>query len=86
VPVRDWRWQFLSQIRWAADGKSWFALAQSGSSVALLSLDAKGNPKVLYEMPAGAAWVSFIVPSPDGRRLAFTKRVYIDDVMLLENF
>jgi hypothetical protein len=37
-------------------------------------------------MPAGLAWIASIVPSPDGKRLAFTKRVYLTDVMLLENF
>jgi eukaryotic-like serine/threonine-protein kinase len=84
--VRDWKWQFLSQIAWAADGKSWFALAQSSSSYALMSIDANGNPKVLQAIPAGVAWVPSIVPSPDGRSLAFTKRMFIDDVMLLENF
>jgi Tol biopolymer transport system component len=78
----------LLGIAWSPTGQrlAYVRFQGTGSSVALLSLDAKGNPKVLYEMPAGAAWVSFIVPSPDGRRLAFTKRVYIDDVMLLENF
>ena len=35
----------------------------SGSSVALISLDANGNPRVMHEIPIGAAWISFIVPS-----------------------
>ena len=86
LPVRDWKWQDLEQISWAADGKSWFALAQSGSSVALLFVDAYGNPRILHEIPAGSGWVTTIVPSPDGKHLAFTKRVYLHDVMLLENF
>jgi DNA-binding winged helix-turn-helix (wHTH) protein/Tol biopolymer transport system component len=86
LPVRDWKWQSLAVISWAADGKNLFALAEPGSSWAILSIDANGNPKVLYEIPAGAGWVSTIVPSPDGKRLAFTKRMYGDDVMLLENF
>jgi hypothetical protein len=37
-------------------------------------------------MPAGLAWIASIVPSPDGKRLAFTKRMYVEDVMLLESF
>jgi serine/threonine protein kinase len=85
LPVREWKWQFLSQIAWAADGKSLFALAQSASSIAILALDATGNPKVLHEMPAGTGWVPSIVPSPDARSLAFTRRMFIHDVMLLEN-
>jgi hypothetical protein len=55
LPVRNWKWQFLSQISWAADGKSLFALAQSASSMAILALDSNGNPRVLHEMPAGSA-------------------------------
>ncbi len=84
--VLDSKWQELQQITWAADGKQMFVLALSGPSCSLLSIDAKGDPRVLQEMPAGAAWVSTITASPDGKRLAFTKRVHTADVMLLENF
>jgi hypothetical protein len=61
-------------------------IGDSASSTVLLSIDANGSPRDLYEMPTGAAWVSSIVPSPHGRFLAFTKRVYPNDIMLLENF
>jgi Tol biopolymer transport system component len=86
LPIQHWKWNAVDQISWAADGKNLFALAQSPSSIALLSIDANGNPRVLQEMPSGAGWVSGIVPSPDGRSLAFTRRIYVDDIMLLENF
>jgi Tol biopolymer transport system component len=84
LPVRDWRWSNLALISWAADGKSWFALAGAdGSSDALLSIDANGTRRVLYETDDQ---LLTIVPSPDGKRLAFTKRGEVGDVMLLENF
>ena len=86
VPIRNWKGQFLQQIRWAADGKSWFVLAESSASFALFSLDTNGNTRVLQEISPGAGWISSIVPSSDGKHLAFTKRVYLGDVMLLENF
>jgi Tol biopolymer transport system component len=86
LPVKDWKWQFLSIISWAADGKTLFAQAQDSLSFALISIDTNGNPRVLQEVPAGSAWIADIVPSPDGRSLALTKRTYLDDVMLLENF
>ena len=86
VPVRDGKWSSLRMVSWAANGKGWFALARSGLAVALLSIDTTGSPRVLQEMPMGGAWVASILPSPDGRSLAFTKRVYRYDVVLLENF
>ncbi len=86
LPVRGWKWQFLSTISWAADGKGMFAQAQDFISIALLSIDENGNPRVLQQLPAGSAWIPDIVPSPDGRSLALTKRTYLEDVMLVENF
>jgi eukaryotic-like serine/threonine-protein kinase len=85
LPTRDWKWHNLHLVRWAADGKGWFAEAASDSSLALLSVDANGKTKVLYETPGGE-WISSIAPSPDGKHLAFTKRVYANDIILLENF
>jgi Tol biopolymer transport system component len=86
LPVRDWKWQFLSVISWAADGKGMFVQAQNSLSFVLISIDANGNSRVLQQLPAGSAWIPNIVPSPDGRSLALTKRTYLEDVMLLENF
>jgi DNA-binding winged helix-turn-helix (wHTH) protein/Tol biopolymer transport system component len=75
----------LQHISWAADGKSLFAV-EFDTSVCLLSIDANGASRVLYEIPEGAGWISSIMPSPDGKHLAFTKRATASDVMLLENF
>ncbi|MGO9084750.1 MAG: protein kinase domain-containing protein [Terriglobales bacterium] len=86
LQVRNWKWQSLQQIRWAADGKIMFAVAPTAISWDILSIDAKGNARVLYEIPMGAGWIASIVASPDGRTLAFTKRTFVNDVMLLENF
>jgi len=84
LPVRDWKWDVLATISWAADGKSWFVLAGVyGGSDAVLSIDADGVRRVLHETDAELVT---IVPSPDGKHLAFTKRVGVADVMLLENF
>ncbi len=85
LSVRNWKWDEAQRISWAADGKGWFVYAMSAHSPdALVSIDANGNLKVLQEIPAGN--IMSIVPSPDGKRLAFTKRMFVDDVMLLENF
>lgn len=85
LPVRNWKWDEARTVSWAADGKSWFVYALSQHSPdALVSVDANGNVRVLQEIPAGI--IVSIVPSPDGKRLAFTKRMFVDDMMLLENF
>jgi len=84
LTVRDWKWSYLSRVRWAADGKSWFVFAQ-GPLLSLLSVDANGTPRVLQEMP-WMGYFPYIAPSPDGKRIAFTKRMFVSDVMLLENF
>jgi len=85
LPVRNWKWQFLSQISWAAERKCLFVLAQSASSRTILARDSNGNPRVLDEMPSGTNWVSSTVSSPDGRLLAFARRMFIHDVKLLGN-
>jgi len=85
LPVRNWKWDEATLVSWAAAGKSWFVYALSQHSPdALVSVDANGNLRVLQEIPAGI--IVSIVPSPDGKRLAFTKRMFVDDMMLLENF
>lgn len=53
LPMREWKWEFLSRVCWAADGKSLFVLAQSCASIALLSIDPNGNPRVLQENASG---------------------------------
>ncbi len=83
--LRVGNFQYLQTISWAADGKNLFAVA-FGTSVSLLSVDANGTASVLYEIPEYAGWIWSIMPSPDGKHLAFSKRVSASDVMLLENF
>ena len=86
LPVQGGKWDYLERIRWAADGRSLFAITRTSSSWVLLSVYANGNPTVLHETPLGSAWISSVVPSPDGKHLAFIQRVFVQDVMLLENF
>jgi hypothetical protein len=50
-------------------------------------LDLGGNLKVLAEVPSGKAWLgSNPVASPDGHYLAYMKRTYEGNMMLLEHF
>jgi hypothetical protein len=50
-----------------AKGDGWFASATSSRGVKLLHIDRNGRFQLLRECPS-STWV---VPSPDGRRLAF---------------
>jgi eukaryotic-like serine/threonine-protein kinase len=86
LPIRNSKWQSLQQVSWAADGKNLFAVANAVSAWEILSIDAQGTPRVLYSVPMGVAWFPSMIPSPDGRSLAFTKRTFVEDAMLLENF
>jgi hypothetical protein len=42
--------------------------------------------QVLAEVPYGDAWLYNPVPSPDGHYLAYMKRSYKSNVMMLEHF
>jgi hypothetical protein len=84
--VRAWRWKYLTGIAWAADGKGFFAIALSDTSSALISVDPAGKLTVLHEVDPGQASPGRPIASPDGRYLAFTKRTYVSDLVMLENF
>jgi hypothetical protein len=47
-------------------------------------MDAAGHSHLLLENPDG--WIGNLVPSSDGKRLAFSKMVFESNVTLLENF
>jgi len=78
----------VHSVAWAADGSHLFATCGKGweDSSALLFLDLRGNLQVLAEALAGGAWLHHPVASPDGHYLAYTKRTYEGNVMMLEHF
>jgi Tol biopolymer transport system component/predicted Ser/Thr protein kinase len=77
---------FLSiwSIRWAADGGSLFAAAQS-TEYLIMKIDLNGKSRVLLNRGRNH-WLSAPCPSPDGRRLAFGVRTWETNAWLLENF
>jgi hypothetical protein len=86
LPVLQWKWKYLTNINWAADGKRLFAITLSDSSSALISIDSAGRLAILYEVDPRQAWIGGPIASPDGRSLAFTKRTYMSDLVVIENF
>jgi serine/threonine protein kinase/Tol biopolymer transport system component len=86
LPLKGWRWKTVQTVSWSADGGHLFATAYTGSSFVLLFIDLRGNLRVLTEVPEGEAWLYKPVASPDGRYLAYEKRTFESNVMMLENF
>jgi serine/threonine protein kinase/Tol biopolymer transport system component len=86
LPLQGWKW--CQTVAWSADGGHLFATANksSDSSSALLFLDLRGNLQVLAEAAIGGAWLHHQAASPDGHYLAYTKRTYESNVMMLEHF
>jgi hypothetical protein len=68
VPVPGWS-QF-DYVAWAADGSGLYLSANLPKKSALLRLDLKGKPDVLWQSDSKCA--DLPVPSPDGKHIAFT--------------
>ncbi len=82
-------WHQLSSISWAADGKGWFVSSWSEGSDILLFVDLKGQAQVLwrqFSLLPRIATVSWGIPSPDGRYLAFAASTLSGNAWMMENF
>jgi len=84
--LHGWNGKGLQTVAWSADDDHMFVTGSTGSSWVLLSVDSRADAQVLYEVPKGQAWIFEPVASPDGRYLAFNKRLYDKNIVLLENF
>lgn len=84
--IQNSKWQYVTGVGWAADGKRLYAILFSESSVVLVSVDQRGNIKVLQEIDPEQSHLGSPLASPDGRYLAFTKRTNVSDLVMLENF
>jgi len=86
IPLQGWKW--CRHTAWSADGSHLFAIAgKSNSPDMLLFLDLRGNLRVLAEAVAGEG-EQFLTPvaSPNGRYVAYQKRTWENNVMMLEHF
>jgi Tol biopolymer transport system component len=83
IPIAQWADIF--GVDWAADSKSlWLAARNSGGWSAVLHVQMNGKiSNVLNFRNNDFDWV---IPSPDGRRLAIVQEMNNSNVWLLENF
>jgi serine/threonine protein kinase/Tol biopolymer transport system component len=83
------KWWAVQHITWAADERHVFATAWSDKtfmSQSILFLDRYGRAQIVDQVLGYGAWLDDMRASPDGRYLAYTKRSFEGNVILLENF
>jgi DNA-binding winged helix-turn-helix (wHTH) protein/Tol biopolymer transport system component len=81
VAVLDWK--RLDWLSWAPDGKGFYATALwPRGRTAILYLDMQGHIWPLFEQQG--EFEAAVIPSPDGRRLAFTRLSSANNAWMLE--
>jgi len=75
---------FREFVDWAADGKGLILSHRTGTDSELISVDLKGNAKVLWHEEGAISFRG--VPSPDGRHLAILRESPYNNVWMIENF
>jgi serine/threonine protein kinase/Tol biopolymer transport system component len=78
----DWT---LQSVGWSADDKAVFATVFTPKAFLLVRVDLSGGSQVLKSGGIDQ-WMNGIVPSPDGRHLAYGAQTFDSNVWLLENF
>jgi Tol biopolymer transport system component len=77
-----WR---ISSLWWAADGNALFASVSQSTDWLIARIELDGKTHVLLNGGRNQ-WLDSPVPSPDGRYLAFSQKIWENNVWLLENF
>ena len=84
ITVKGWP-HISAHIVWSPDGKGFYLSSVSPQATTLLYVDLKGNVRPLQQ-PKEIKQPTFLVPSPDGRYLAFCEFVADSNVWMLEGF
>ena len=72
-------------IYWAADGRDLYAIAKVPGAFDLLHVNAAGKVNRLLSK-RGSRNIIRLIPSPDGKRLAFTDETADSNVWIIHNF
>jgi hypothetical protein len=86
------RWPIIAGVDWAADNKSvWISVFRGyatgfreDTAQAILNVDLNG--KITNTLENDSVWFQWVIPSPDGRRVAISGLTVNSNVWLLENF
>jgi serine/threonine protein kinase len=80
-------WSNFVAFKWAADGRSLFAVSLVRNRRTVLHVDFDGNARVLWESPGAATGLTTeAIPSPDGRHLAIQNWTVDSNIWMMENF
>ena len=79
------RWSgFWYSPRWSPDGRSFYVASSSPTGMMLLHMDRNGHASALWEQKG--RFLTWGLPSPDGRRLAILASTVDSNVWMIENF
>jgi dipeptidyl aminopeptidase/acylaminoacyl peptidase len=84
--LKGWTWNSVQSVSWAANSNDLFATVWGGTSVAILFVEDGGNLQVLEKATPSEAWLNGVVVSPDGHHLAYMKRSFGSNAIMLEHF
>jgi hypothetical protein len=83
VGVQGWTW--FRVVEYAADGKGLYVASWSPyKGVTMLYVNLQGKAHVLWQQKSG--YVTWGVPSPDGRHLALLGSTIDSNAWMVENF
>jgi len=77
-------WKALSNLTWAADGRSLLISNATPQGSALLRIGLRGNVRKLWQQKGDLSTMG--LPSPDGRQLALMSWTVASNVWMLEDF
>jgi Tol biopolymer transport system component len=86
-PVRDLTvagWNSLNTFDWSVDGRGFFSSTTTGLGSTLLFVDLNGKAHPLWRQES--SYLTWGVPSPEGRHLAILGAEFSGNMWMIENF
>jgi Tol biopolymer transport system component len=77
-------WSNLASVGWSADGRSLLATNWASKGASILRVNLNGQIQLLYKAPSSML-LERLVPSPDGRYLAFGEVATASNAWMIEN-